>query len=563
MKLKIAAKVNLMIISVLLLFALSISISINSKVYNGIKNFGLEKAKSDLNLAYRYIDETNPGDWYIKDGKLYKGSTLMNENYDLVDKIGADTGGTVTIFQNDTRVTTNVLLENGERAVGTKVSDEVAEIVLKNKENYYGEADVAGNSYQTSYKPLINKDGEVVGIFYVGAPQKLIIDIVTDILKSFLIILFIVIVISILISTTFSHRLKKRLVKIMNVLKAASEGDFTNTLYDKSRDELSEVSKSYNQMAQNMRELIEEVINNSKHVDTASNELLWNAKETTSSTKSVTQSVQDIVENMTTQQKMIEESASDINKMTIGIGQVSENAVNVANESLTSMNTAISGKQSIEKIVNQMETIYESNAETSEVIHELKTHSIEIGKITEAITAISEQTNLLALNAAIEAARAGEHGKGFSIVADEVRKLSEETSNSAGLISSIVDKIQKDIVSAANMMDHTHEEIESGIELVKETGSTLENIVSSFESANEGIQELSAIAQEMTVSMEKINSSAENVAKLAKTSTEEADAIFNITEEQLALAEQVTEAAESLTKKSEELRLLVERFKIE
>lgn len=562
MKLKLGTKINLMFLTILLIFAVSVGISVNDNVRDGIKEFAVEKAKSDLNIAYRYIDETIIGEWHIKDGKLYKGSTLMNDNFEIVDKIGSDTGGTITIFQGDTRIATNVILENGDRAVGTKVSEVVAEAVLKNKDFYFGEANVAGHIYQTAYKPLLNEEGDVVGIFYVGAPQNIIDNVVTKILKNFLVILFVIILISFAVITIFSNRIKKRLLNITSVLKDAGQGDFTKTLVDNTNDELSDVSTSFNQMASSMKELINEVTNSSSLVETASNELLWNAKETSDSTQNVTDSVQMIVENMAKQQEMVEDSANAINEITMGINQVSENALNVADASLTSINTAVSGQQSVENIINQMAEIYKSNVETTEVIKELESQSIEIGKIIEAITAISNQTNLLALNAAIEAARAGEHGKGFAVVAEEVRKLSEETNNSASLISTIVEAIQKDIVKAAEMMDHTHGEIESGIKLVKDTGTTFQQIVSSFEVANDGIQELSAISEEMAASMEKINSSIKSVAKLAKTTSEDADAIFNITEEQIALTEQVADAASMLTGKAETLRKVIERFKI-
>lgn len=562
MKLKLGTKINLMFLTILLIFAVSVGISVNDNVRDGIKEFAVEKAKSDLNIAYRYIDETIIGEWHIKDGKLYKGSTLMNDNFEIVDKIGSDTGGTITIFQGDTRIATNVILENGDRAVGTKVSEVVAEAVLKNKDFYFGEANVAGHIYQTAYKPLLNEEGDVVGIFYVGAPQNIIDNVVTKILKNFLVILFVIILISFAVITIFSNRIKKRLLNITSVLKDAGQGDFTKTLVDNTNDELSDVSTSFNQMASSMKELINEVTNSSSLVETASNELLWNAKETSASTQNVTDSVQMIVENMAKQQEMVEDSANAINEITMGINQVSENALNVADASLTSMNTAVSGQQSVENIINQMAEIYKSNVETTEVIKELESQSIEIGKIIEAITAISNQTNLLALNAAIEAARAGEHGKGFAVVAEEVRKLSEETNNSASLISTIVEAIQKDIVKAAEMMDHTHGEIESGIKLVKDTGTTFQQIVSSFEVANDGIQELSAISEEMAASMEKINSSIKSVAKLAKTTSEDADAIFNITEEQITLTEQVADAASMLTGKAETLRKVIERFKI-
>ena len=91
-----------------------------------IQGEALEKAKSDLQTGLAIIDLSYPGDWNIKAGKLYKGDTLINDNYEIVDHIGELTNGdTVTIFLQDTRVTTNVMTE-GKKAIGTQVSDAVA-----------------------------------------------------------------------------------------------------------------------------------------------------------------------------------------------------------------------------------------------------------------------------------------------------------------------------------------------------------------------------------------------------------------------------------------------------
>ena len=561
MKFKLGTKINIIFLAIILVFSGGIGLLVNGQVREGIKEFAVEKAKSDLNLAYRYIDEKYEGNWNIKEGMLYKGDTLINDNDDLVDTIGSDTGGTITIFQEDIRVTTNVL-QNGKRAVGTKVSEEIAQVVLNKKETYFGEADVAGNTYQAAYKPLINDQGDVLGIFYVGASQSIIDRIIGQIIQSFLIVLLVIIILSVGVITWFTSTIKKRLLNITTVLKEAGQGNFTKSLVDHSSDELSDVAKSYNQMANSMKGLIQDVSNHSNHVESSSTELSKSATETTSSTEHVTNSIIAITENVTQQQEMIEQSALAINEVTIGITQVSENAFLVAEASQNSSSNAMDGQQSIGKVVTQMDTIYKANVEANDVLQELKTRSVEIGNIIEAITAISNQTNLLALNAAIEAARAGEHGKGFAVVADEVRKLSEQSNRSASLISTIVEAIQMDTVKAARLMEYTNDEIESGILLAKETGTVFHEIASSISFANEGIQELSAISEEMSASMEEINASIENVASIAKTTSKDANVISTITEEQFALTKQVAEAANTLTGKSEELRIVVTKFKI-
>jgi len=130
------------------------------------------KAKSDLATCMEIIHLSNPGPWQVKDGLLYKGQTLISHRTDLVDYLSELTGDTVTLFLGDTRVATTVRGVNGERAIGTKVSDAVAQTVLKNGQTYLGEANVVGELYQTAYQPIRDVNGDIIGIFYVGISKS-------------------------------------------------------------------------------------------------------------------------------------------------------------------------------------------------------------------------------------------------------------------------------------------------------------------------------------------------------------------------------------------------------
>ncbi len=126
------------------------------------------KAKTDLATCTEIIDRTYPGSWYVQDGVLFKGPEMMTKNTQFVDRLAELTGDTVTFFLGDTRVATTVRGANGERAIGTKVSDTVAETVLKNGQIYLGLANVVGQVYETAYEPLRDANGNIIGIFYVG-----------------------------------------------------------------------------------------------------------------------------------------------------------------------------------------------------------------------------------------------------------------------------------------------------------------------------------------------------------------------------------------------------------
>lgn len=126
------------------------------------------KANTDIATGMEIINRTHPGPWHVQEGMLYKGKTQISQNMELVDHLADLTGDTVTLFLGDTRVATTVRGPNGERAIGTKVSDIVAQTVLVNGQIYLGEANVVGELYQTAYEPIRDINGDIIGIFYVG-----------------------------------------------------------------------------------------------------------------------------------------------------------------------------------------------------------------------------------------------------------------------------------------------------------------------------------------------------------------------------------------------------------
>jgi len=140
-----------------------------------------EKLRGDIAMGSTFLNERYSGEWSIRDGKLYKGAAEMNGNFDIVDGIGNLTGDTVTIFQGDTRVATNVKKTSGERAVGTKASAVVVETTLRQGRNFMGKANVVGIWNQTAYEPIRNASGDIIGMFYVGVPNTKYDQVVKDI----------------------------------------------------------------------------------------------------------------------------------------------------------------------------------------------------------------------------------------------------------------------------------------------------------------------------------------------------------------------------------------------
>lgn len=115
------------------------------------------------------------------DGKLIgvlEGGMLLNQNLDFVDDINAlvyrpDTllegsHGTATLFLDDVRIATNVRLFEGQRALGTRVSQAVRDLVLGQGKTWYDRAFVVKDWYISAYEPIKNSRNEAIGMLYVG-----------------------------------------------------------------------------------------------------------------------------------------------------------------------------------------------------------------------------------------------------------------------------------------------------------------------------------------------------------------------------------------------------------
>ncbi len=116
------------------------------------------------------------GDPKVSDGKLMFGNYIVNDNYNIVDEIKKETEGEVTVFQVNgdtaTRISTTVVDSNGNRLVGTSVSDTVYDTVVQNRQTYEGRADVLGETYLGTYEPIADASGNVIGILFAGLPEE-------------------------------------------------------------------------------------------------------------------------------------------------------------------------------------------------------------------------------------------------------------------------------------------------------------------------------------------------------------------------------------------------------
>ncbi|WP_024572181.1 methyl-accepting chemotaxis protein TlpC [Bacillus subtilis] len=561
LEMKLGTKILCLVFVVILLFSASVGTVMLKEITESMKQMATEKAKGDLALSSTYIDDVMSGDWQVKNKKIYKGQTQINGNEDIVDLLGEKTGDTITIFQGDTRVATNVM-KNGERAVGTQASSEVIAAVLKKGKRFYGQADVAGSSYQTAYMPLKDQNGNIIGMLYTGANQSILTSLTQSLFTQFAIVLVIVIMVSVILVLVFTRKINKRLNALKSAFESAGNGDMTIEVSDKTGDELSELSVYYNKMRMKLNDTIQTVQQSALQLASASQQLSAGAEETNQASEKITEAVQQIANGAQDQITRIENSESSLKQASADIRDISANTAAIADKGQLAQSKADIGQKEIANVQAQMDAIHQSIQKSGEIIHQLDGRSKQIEQILSVITQIADQTNLLALNAAIEAARAGEQGKGFAVVADEVRKLAEESQQSAGQISKLIIEIQKDMNRSARSVEHVKTEAAEGVTMIQRTRDAFKEIAAATGEISAEISDLSASVTNISASAHHINDSfAANTADI-KESTKNTRQAAALTEEQFAAMEEITAASETLSQLAEELTGIISQFKM-
>ncbi|MGT4649847.1 methyl-accepting chemotaxis protein [Bacillus cereus] len=341
-----------------------------------------------------------------------------------------------------------------------------------------------------------------------------------------------------------------------------SQGDLTEKIVIRSKDELGQLGGSFNTMAESLRNIISQINTSAGHVAASSEELTASVEQASVATEQITREMEEISNSAEVQNNEVESGAELIGDVTRNIQYVAENAAEVSASSIYTKQKANEGEQLVEQTVTQMQSIHHSVSQSDHVIKLLDKKSQQIGSILEAIQTIAEQTNLLALNAAIEAARAGEQGRGFAIVADEVRKLAEQSSESSMEIGSLINEIQADVHETVKAMNEVGVEVQSGIKVANDTKQSFYEISKSANDIVSKVNGMVELSNKMTTDAMKVDTSIDQIAMAVKENSSSMQTIAGSSEEQHASMEEINSSAIQLAQMAEELQELIGGFKI-
>lgn len=357
-------------------------------------------------------------------------------------------------------------------------------------------------------------------------------------------------VIGLLVSKGIVTPLRRVVLQLQQI--ASGSGDLTARLPVKGSsgkgDEIAQLATAFNVFVEKLQLIFKDVVselgalkNASSRLNEMADSLSSGAHDAAASSEGVAAAAEKLSSNMNTVAAAVEESSANISHVADASEDMSANFAQIVSHTGDARQVT--------------ETAVEQANEATGQVNDLGAAAEQIDKVVEDITAISAQTNLLALNATIEAARAGEAGKGFAVVANEIKELASQTSLATEEIKERVAIIRERVGGTVA----TIERISGVINQVNEIVVTVTQVVEEQDSATTQISENVGQA---SLGMSEV---AENVAQSSQVSVQVAEEIATVsrlTGDITASVSLIGQSSDDLKRLADKLQQLLGSFKL-
>jgi methyl-accepting chemotaxis protein len=303
-----------------------------------------------------------------------------------------------------------------------------------------------------------------------------------------------------------AERAQHTITALGDGLNRLAHGDLLCRIETPFEDRAEKLREDFNAAVERLKQTIVGVVTSTEAI--------------TSGTYEISTAADDLSRRTEQQAATLEQTAAALDEITVTVKKAADGAKHAREVVLAAKSDAETGGSVARKAVDAMGGIERSSQQIAQII----------GVIDE----IAFQTNLLALNAGVEAARAGEAGRGFAVVASEVRALAQRSADAAKEI--------KGIISASA------EQVAEGVDLVAQTGKSLESIMAQITEINNVMGELASGAQDQATSLTQVNTAINDMD--------------GVTQRNAAMVEQSTAASHTLSQEANKLAGLVSQFQV-
>ncbi|WP_240825555.1 methyl-accepting chemotaxis protein [Desulfovibrio sp. UIB00] len=516
----------------------------------------------------------------MHDGKLVGsvsiGTSLVTPAY--LDWLKKLSGVNVTIFKGDTRVMTTIMLQDGKRAIGTKLqSPEILKAVLERGETVFSHNNILGIDYNSAYWPVKDANEKIVGMWFVGMPIDELQRLERVAISNSIWIGVGLLVFQLILSFVLGLKISAPIRKITAYAQAVADGNNEAQLDVYSRDDMGQLADSLRTMEDNLRKLVHDAREKAEEAHKMGEEakvameearvaqaqaeqakregMISAAAQIEEVVGQLNASINDISEQVESTSGALDhaasrlaETATAMEEMNSTVLEVAKNAGGASDISNAAKRKAEVGSDIVSRAVVGIQEVQRQSQALRDGMTQLDDHAKAISQIMGVISDIADQTNLLALNAAIEAARAGEAGRGFAVVADEVRKLAEKTMSSTTDVGNAIAAIQQSAGQSIQQVEKAVGNISEATEYSNKSGEALKEIVGMVDQTADEVRAIAAASEQQSATSEEINRSVADVNHIAASTSQSMQVAMKELESLRALARSLMDLIDHMKK---------------
>ncbi|WP_410767951.1 methyl-accepting chemotaxis protein [Fontibacillus sp. BL9] len=346
------------------------------------------------------------------------------------------------------------------------------------------------------------------------------------------------------------------------LMREAATGDLKVRMNFKSRDEIGELSLSFNEMMEQITGLVDqtgqtamEVLETAHELGKASRKTAFSAKEIAAATEQIAVGASnlaqeaergnELTEQMSEQMHLFVEVNREMGDSALGVGESSEQGLRRLND-----------------LEHQTDLTGQKTGALVDKVNGLKDTTSSVLQVLEVMQNITKQTNILSLNATIEAARAGVAGKGFMVVADEIRGLAEQSRQSIEMVARITESIMAEMKETTTALAEVTPLFGRQMDAVKETGAIFQNVQEQMKVFIRRLDEVTSSIGQLNTTQTVLFDSMSNVSSVAQQSSATSEEVASLSGEQQEVSETLVHLSEKLEQASSALKEKLALFKL-
>lgn len=374
------------------------------------------------------------------------------------------------------------------------------------------------------------------------------------ILLSTFIISIIVAVLALVIGLWMAKTIASPLKLMKHLMRQAAQGNLQVRMKEKGRDEIGELSSSFNEMMTQITSLVEQTTDTARAVLETAGELGRASRLTADSATEIVDATEQIASGAVDLAQEVERGNSLMEDIIVEMEHVVGTHQALGESSIKVSESSHKGILSLQELKDTtLLTEQKTNVLTDMVIR-LQQTAFSVIKVLDVMQNVTRQTNILSLNASVEAARAGPAGKGFMVIAEEIRRLAEETRQSIDVVGQIVDSITNEMNDTVNTLSEVSPLYAHQIKVVQDTNQIFQSVQDQMGDFNDQLISVTTSIENLNKSQFTMSDAMGQVSAVAEQSSATSQEVASVCEYQKEVANKLVELSIELENASSKLQ---------